>query len=161
MRNKKNTINRFTKIKEDPIYKSILISRITNQLMQDGRKTIAAKIIYQALDIIKEGTKTDPLEYLLASLENVKPEIEIRSRRVGGANYQVPVPVPAGRKESLAIRWIIKAAGDRPNKTYHTFGEKLAAELMEAHESLGGAMKKKQDVHKMAEANKAFAHFRW
>lgn len=129
--------------------------------MKDGKKSIAAKQVYAALDLLVKETKIDPLEFLKTAIENVKPELEVRSRRVGGANYQVPTPVRNERKESLAIRWIIIAASDRPSKTYHSFAEKLAAELKDAHENQGGAVKKKLDTHKMADANKAFAHFRW
>ena len=161
MRNHKKSVNKYTILKPDNVYHSTLVSKLVNHLMLDGKKSVAAKLVYHALSVLAEQAKADPIEYLQTALDNVKPEIEIRSRRVGGANYQVPVPVPPARKESLAIRWIAKAASDRPNKTFHTFGDKLAAELMEAHENQGGAMKKKMDVHKMAEANKAFAHFRW
>lgn len=161
MRNKKHSTSELNKVKPDVVHGSILISKLINHIMKDGRKSVAAKQVYNCLDIIAEKTKVDPLEYLTTALENVKPELEIRSRRVGGANYQVPMPVRADRKESLAIRWVLDASDARPNKTFHSYAEKLAAELMEAHENQGGAMKKKFDTHKMAEANKAFAHFRW
>jgi len=161
MRHQKVSINTYTRLKPDPVYKSLLVSKIINQVMKDGKKAIAAKQVYAALDSIVQKTKSDPLDYFQTAVENVKPELEVRSRRVGGANYQVPMPVRPERKESLAIRWLIKAASERPNKTHHTFGEKLAAELIDAHENQGGAIKKKLDTHKMADANKAFAHFRW
>ena len=161
MRHQKITTNRYLKVKPDLIYDSLIVSKLINQVMKDGKKTVAAKAVYFALDIIAHDTKANPLEYLKTALDNVKPELEVRSRRVGGANYQVPMPVRPERKESLAIRWTINAASERPNKTYHTFAEKLAAELKDAHENQGGAIKKKIDTHKMAEANKAFAHFRW
>ena len=161
MRHQKVSTNANVRLKPDPVYKSLLISKIINQVMRDGRKTVAAKQVYSALNSIAQKTKIDPLDYFQAAIENIKPELEVRSRRVGGANYQVPVPVRPERKESLAVRWLIKAASERPNKTYHTFGEKIAAELVDAYENQGGAIKKKIDTHKMAEANKAFAHFRW
>jgi small subunit ribosomal protein S7 len=148
-------------LRPDPIYDSLLISRIINRVMKDGKKSTAARQIYKALSIIKEQQKSDPLEFLQTALDKIKPELEVRSRRVGGATYQVPVPVRPGRKETLAIRWTVKAATDRPNKTFHSFGEKFAAELTDATAGQGGAFKKKEDTHKMAEANKAFAHFRW
>lgn len=148
-------------LQADPVYNSLLVSRIINRVMKDGKKTTAARQVYKALEVIKDNQKTEPLEFLLSALEKIKPELEVRSRRVGGATYQVPVPVRPNRKETLAVRWIVKAALDRPNKTYHSFGEKLAAELIDAHAEQGGAFKKKEDTHKMAEANKAFSHFRW
>lgn len=161
MRNRKKTTSRLARVRQDPVHNSVLISKIVNHIMKDGKKTVAAKQVYQALDLIAAKTKSDPLEYLKTALENIKPEMEVRSRRVGGANYQVPMPVRPERKQSLAIRWIVKAAADRPNKTYHTFGQKLAAEFIDAYSNQGEAIKKKLDTHKMAEANKAFSHFRW
>lgn len=161
MRHKKPKTNRYLHQKPDMKYGSIIVSKFINKVMKDGRKSIAAKQVYNALEILAKDSKSDPVEFLKTALENVKPELEVRSRRVGGANYQVPMPVRPERKDSLAIRWIISAASDRPNKTHHTFADKLAAEIKEAHENQGGAVKKKLDTHKMAEANKAFAHFRW
>jgi len=159
MRTKK--VHKRQALKPDPIYNNLLVSRIINRVLKDGKKSVATRQVYKALDVIKQQQKTDPLEFLQAALDKIKPELEVRSRRVGGATYQIPVPVRPGRKETLAIRWTIKAANARPNKTYHSFGEKLAAELIDANNDQGGAFKKKEDTLKMAEANKAFAHFRW
>ena len=151
-----------TKIAQvDSIYNSNLVARIINGTMKDGKKSIAAKHVYQALDIITEQAKKDGLEYLNEALDNIRPTIEVRSRRVGGASYQVPTPIRPERRDSLAVRWLLNAARARSNNAYHTFAEKLAAEVIDAHENQGSAIKKKLDTHKMAEANKAFAHFRW
>ncbi len=146
------------KIEPDPKYNSYVIAKLVNKVMWDGKKTIAQKIVYGAMDIIKEKTGEDPLNYVLKAIENVKPEIETRTRRVGGANYQVPVDVPPERQLSLAIRWIVNYARERSGKSMI---EKLAGELMDAYNQRGGAIKKREDTHKMAEANRAFAHFRW
>jgi len=148
-------------ISPDPIYKSRLVTRLINRVMKEGKKTVAQRQVYQALDLVKEKTKKDPLEVFGQAVENVKPTMEVRPRRVGGAAYQVPIPVKGDRRESLAIRWLILAAKARPNKEYHCFWEKLAAELIDASQNSGGAFKKKEDIYRMAEANKAFAHFRW
>ena len=129
--------------------------------MQEGKKAIAQKQVYSALELIKEKTKQEPLEVLTQAIEKVRPSLEVRPRRVGGASYQVPIPVKGDRRESLAIRWLIKAARSRPNKQYHHFYEKLAAEIIDAQEAQGEAVKKKENIHKVAEANRAFAHFRW
>ena len=129
--------------------------------MKDGEKTVAQKQIYLALDLLKEKTGSDPLEVLTKAVENVKPVMEVRPRRIGGAAYQVPQPVRGDRREALAIRWLIMAARSRPNKEFHTFGEKFAAEVLDALNNQGAALKKKLDMHRMAEANKAFAHFKW
>lgn len=145
----------------DPIYQSRLVTRLINRVMEQGKKTIAQKQVYSALELIEKETKTDPLEFLTQAIEKVKPAIEVRPRRVGGASYQVPIPVRGDRRESLAIRWLIKAAQSRPNKQFHYFYQKLAAEIIEAQQGQGEAMKKKENVHRMADANKAFAHFRW
>jgi len=145
----------------DPIYDNRLVAKLINRVMKDGKKSIAQKHVYKALEIIQEKTKTDPLDFLRDALHNVKPSMEVRSRRVGGAAYQVPAPVKGDKKESLAIRWIIQSARKRPNSQYHHFYDKLAAELMDAQQNQGGAVDKKTQTHKMAEANKAFAHFRW
>lgn len=158
MRSKKAPI-RITK--PDPIYGSTLVTKIINRVMFDGKKTVAAKQIYKALDILQEKTSRNPIEVLNQALDNIRPQMEVRARRIGGAAYQVPSPVRTERKDSLAIRWLVLAAGDRPSSTYHSFGEKLAAELLDAVAETGGAVKKKLDTHRMAEANKAFAHFRW
>lgn len=148
----------------DAIYKSRLVSHLINHLMISGKKNIAQKHVYQALDFLaKEKTeeKISALDILNTALENIKPSVEVRSRRIGGAAYQVPTPVRTERRESLALRWLIQAARARSNKEYHHFWQKLAAEILDAYNNTGAAIKKKQDIHKMAEANKAFAHFRW
>ncbi len=146
----------------DPIYGNRQIMRLVNRVMQDGKKQIAFKEVYQALKIVKQKTKTDePVEVFHQALENIKPNLEVRSRRVGGAAYQVPMPVKGDRREALAIRWLIFAARKRPNKEYHSFSEKLAAEMIDASKNEGGAIQKKQETQRMADANKAFSHFRW
>ncbi len=149
------------KIQLDPIYGSELVSKIINGCMIEGKKSIAAKQIYAAIDLIAEQTGRDGLEYLVEAMENVKPTIEVRSRRVGGASYQVPTPIRPERRDSLAIRWVLNAAKARSNNPTRTLADKIAAEILEAHENAGAAIKKKLDTHKMAEANKAFSHFRW
>lgn len=145
----------------DSIYSSKLIAKIINRVMKDGEKSVAAKQVYKALEIIGEKSGQGPTEVLNNAVENVKPTMEVRPRRIGGAAYQVPQPVRGDRRESLAIRWLILAARARSNKEYHSFSEKLAMEIMDALNSQGAAMKKKTDMHRMAEANKAFAHFKW
>jgi len=145
----------------DPIYQSRLVTKLINRVMKDGKKTLAQKHVYRAFEIIKEKTKIDPLVVFEKALENTKPRAEVRSRRVGGAAYQIPLPVKGPRQESLAIRWIVLSARARPNKEYHTFAKKLAAELIDAFNETGGAVAKKQEVERLAEANKAFAHLRW
>jgi len=146
----------------DPIYSSRQVMNLVNRIMRDGKKQIAYNNVYKAFEIIKKKLKTEePQEIFRQALENIKPSMEVRSRRVGGAAYQVPVPVRGERRESLALRWLVLEARKRPNKEYHTFSEKLAAELIDASRNEGGAVKKKQDTYKMAEANKAFSHFRW
>lgn len=158
MRSKKTPAK---KIQLDPIYGSELVSKIINGCMIEGKKSIAAKQIYAAIDIIAEQTGRSGIEYLTEAMENVKPTIEVRSRRVGGASYQVPTPIRPERRDSLAIRWVLNAAKARSNNPTRTLADKIAAEVLEAHENTGSAIKKKLDTHKMAEANKAFAHFRW
>lgn len=145
----------------DTVYSDSMVAKLINKSMLSGKKTIAAKHVYKAIDIISEKTGKDGLTYLNEALENVKPNIETRSRRVGGASYQVPTPIRPERRDSLAVRWVLNAVKARGNNPLRTFAEKLAAELMEAHENQGAAIKKKLDTHKMADANKAFAHFRW
>jgi small subunit ribosomal protein S7 len=155
-RKKRGSLER--QIQPDPIYNDVLISKLINRIMRDGKKTIAEKIVYGAMDIIKEKTKKDPLEVTKQAIENVKPEVEVKSRRVGGATYQVPVEVRPARRTSLAIRWIVtimRSKSGRPAK------EILASELIEAFNNTGAAIKKKEDTHRMAEANKAFASYRW
>jgi len=145
----------------DSIYQSRLVTRLINRVMKDGKKTTAQKQVYKAFELIEEKTKKHPLEIFTKALENVKPTMEVRPRRVGGAAYQVPMPVRGDRRESLAIRWVVLYARQRPNSEYRHFYEKLAAEILDAAQNQGGAVKKRQEVHRMAEANKAFAHFRW
>ena len=145
----------------DPIYGSRLVSRFINKVMISGKKTVAEKLVYKALEAIKEQIKEEPLSVFEKAISNVTPRMEVRPRRVGGASYQVPVEVRGDRKEALAIRWILSGARSRPNKEYHTFDKKLAAELLDAANSTGMAIKKKDDVQKQAAANRAFSHFRW
>lgn len=145
----------------DPLYQHHLVSQLINRIMHDGKKTVATKQIYATMDLLKSKSGSDPLPLLLQAIENISPQMEVRSRRIGGAAYQVPTPVRASRRDSLAIRWLITAAKDRPNTEYRTFATKLAAEINDALNNTGGAVKKKLDTHRMAEANKAFAHFRW
>jgi len=149
------------KILSDPVFNDKLLGRLINRVMRSGKKLIAQQNVYLSLEKIKEKINEDPLLVFRQAIENVKPQMEVRSRRVGGAAYQVPTPVKGERRESLAIRWIIQSAQKRPNKEYRTFVDKLTAELVDAYHNTGGAIKKKEDTHRMAEANKAFAHFRW
>ena len=142
----------------DPLYNSTLVSKFINTVMSDGKRSTAERILYKSFDIIKERTGDDPLKVFKKALDNVKPSLEVKSRRVGGSNYQVPVEVGQSRRLSLAIRWLILYSQQRGEKTMR---EKLAAEILDASNLRGGAMKKKEDTHKMAEANKAFAHYRW
>ncbi len=142
----------------DPKYKSLLVAKFINSLMERGKKSIAEKVFYDSLAIIEEKIKKDGVEVFEKAVENVKPILEVRSRRVGGATYQVPVEVRPNRKQALALRWLIGYSKARPGKS---MAEKLAAELMAAANKEGGSIKKREDTHKMAEANKAFAHFRW
>jgi len=145
---------------EDPVFGSRLVTRLINRTMRSGKKTAAQKQVYGAFALLK-GKGQDPLAVFNQAIENIKPAIEVRPRRVGGAAYQVPMPVRAERRETLAIRWLLKAANARPNKEYHSFAQKLAAEITDAAQNTGGAIKKKLDIQRMAEANRAFAHFRW
>ncbi|PIR70692.1 MAG: 30S ribosomal protein S7 [Candidatus Niyogibacteria bacterium CG10_big_fil_rev_8_21_14_0_10_42_19] len=146
-------------VKPDPTYNSLLVEKITNQIMQDGKKSIARKVVYDALLEIKKKIKTEnPLEVLEKAIENISPQIEVRSRRVGGANYQVPREVRDQRKLALAVRWLVLATLATKGKK---MSEKLANELIAASKKEGAAYKKKEDTHRMAEANRAFAHFAW
>lgn len=145
----------------DPTFEDILLAKFINRVMRSGKRSVAQKNVYEALSRIKEKLNQDGLLVFRQAIENVKPQMEVHSRRVGGAAYQVPAPVKGDRKESLAIRWVIQAALKRPNKEYHTFADKLVAELIDAYNNTGGAIKKREDTHRMAESNKAFAHFRW
>jgi small subunit ribosomal protein S7 len=142
----------------DPKYKNALVARFVNNIMERGKKSVAEGIFYGAMDLIQKRTQEDPLKLFEKSVGNVKPIIEVKSRRVGGATYQVPTEVRPERRTALAIRWLISYAGERSEKSME---EKLAAELIDAANNRGGAIKKREDVHKMAEANKAFAHYRW
>ncbi len=145
----------------DPIYNSRLVTRFINRVMVDGKKTIAQSLVYKALESIEKEAGKNPISTFEAAISNVSPRMEVRPRRVGGASYQVPVEVRGDRKEALAIRWIINAARSRSNKEYHTFDKKLTAELLDAADNKGVAIKKKEDTLKAAEANRAFAHFRF
>lgn len=145
----------------DPLYGSVLVSRLINRVMLDGKKSVAQKQVYKAFEIIEAETGQDPLMVYRTALDNVKPIMEVRARRVGGAAYQVPMPVKTDRRLTLAIRWIVDFANNRPNKEYHSFGEKLAAELIDAANNQGDAIRQKETTHRMAEANQAFAHFAW
>ena len=142
----------------DPIYKSTIIPKLVNSIMYDGKKTIAEKIVYDAIDKIKSKVKEEPINVFNDAINNIKPTVEVRSRRVGGATYQVPVEVKAKRGQALALRWLMDATRKRKNKT---MAEKLYAEILDASQNKGSAIKKREDTHKMAESNKAFAHFRW
>ena len=142
----------------DPVYNDVIVAKFINQIMRRGKKTIARKIVYGAFDIIKEKTKKEPLEVFEAALRNASPLLEVKSKRVGGATYQVPVEVKGDRKITLAMRWFILGAKGKKGKPMR---EKMAQELMDAANNTGWAIKKKNDTHRMAEANRAFAHFAW
>ena len=146
------------KIYPDPKYRSVVISKFINSIMYDGKRSTAEKILYEALDKIKEKGKEDPIKVFNNAINNVKPNLEVRSRRVGGATYQVPVEVKSKRAQALAIRWLVDSARKRKDKY---MSDKIFSELFDAYEKKGSAVKKREDVHKMAESNKAFAHFRW
>ena len=146
------------KLNPDPVYNSLSVSKFTNMIMLDGKKRVAERILYSALEILAKNNKEDPITMMDKALQNVSPSVEVKSRRVGGSNYQVPVEVNTKRKQSLAMRWILEAADKRNEKTMKS---KLAGELQDAYDNKGSAVKKREDVHKMAEANKAFAHYRW
>ncbi|MBQ1812632.1 MAG: 30S ribosomal protein S7 [Bacilli bacterium] len=142
----------------DPIFHSKIVTKLINQIMVDGKRGKAETIVYDAFDMVKEKTNSDPNEVFAKALENIKPALEVKARRVGGANYQVPMEVSADRAQSLALRWLHTAAKGRGGKS---MAEKLANELIDASNNTGGAVKKREDTHRMAEANKAFAHYRW
>lgn len=148
-------------VEPDPIYNSRLVTRFINRVMSDGKKTIAQNLVYKAFTYIEDQLKKNPVQVFETAIANVAPRMEVRPRRVGGASYQVPIEVRGERKEALAIRWLIAAARDRSNKEYHSFDLKLAAELLDAAENKGSAIKKREESHRAAEANKAFSHFRW
>jgi small subunit ribosomal protein S7 len=142
----------------DPVYGSTLVEKFVNSMMWDGKKAVSQRIFYAAMDTLRERTSDDPLKLFKKAVENAKPLLEVKTRRVGGANYQVPIEVPQNRRTSLAIRWILTNARSRPEKG---MPDRLANELNDAANLRGGAIKKRDDVHRMAEANKAFAHYRW
>ena len=151
-------ITRKKEVIVDPVYNSTLIAKLINGILQAGKKNLAQNIMYGAMDMIQEKIKEDPFKVVTKALENIKPQIETRSRRVGGATYQVPMEVRRERAYSLAIRWLIDNARSRPG---HSFKEKLVGELLDAYALKGGAMKKREVVQKMAESNRAFAHYKW
>ena len=142
----------------DPLYNSVLVTKLVNSIMLDGKKGVAQKVVYGAFDIIKEKTDKEPMEVYTQALENIMPSLEVKARRVGGATYQVPIEVRPERRQTLGLRWLTAYARARGEKTMK---ERLAGELMDAANNTGGAVKKREDVHKMAQANQAFAHYRW
>ena len=142
----------------DPIYNSKLVTKLINRLMIDGKKGVAQTILYDAFDMIKEKTNEEPMDVLNKALENIQPSLEVKSRRVGGANYQVPIEVRPERRQALGLRWLVQYARLRGG---HSMAENLANEIMDAANGVGAAVKKREDTHRMAEANKAFAHYRW
>ena len=142
----------------DPLYESVMVTRLINSIMLDGKKGVAQKIVYSAFDIIKDKTGKEPLDVFIEALENIMPTLEVKSRRVGGATYQVPIEVRPDRRQTLGLRWLTSYARDRNEKTMK---ERLAGEIMDAANSSGAAVKRREDTHKMADSNKAFAHYRW
>lgn len=142
----------------DPIYNSKVVTKLINQIMNDGKRGTAEKILYEAFDTIKEKTNQDPMEVFNKAMENIKPALEVKSRRVGGSNVQVPIEVNDTRSQTLALRWLVNYSRLRSGRG---MANKLASEIMDAANGIGGAVKKREDTHKMAEANKAFAHYRW
>jgi small subunit ribosomal protein S7 len=142
----------------DPIYQNVLVTQLINKIMLHGKKTLAERVVYQALDAISEKTANDPVITLKKAVDNARPLLEVRSRRVGGATYQVPVEVRPARSTTLALRWLVNFSRQRKE---HTIADRLVAELMDASQGQGASVKRREDIHKMAEANKAFAHYRW
>ncbi|MDP8992436.1 MAG: 30S ribosomal protein S7 [Actinomycetota bacterium] len=142
----------------DPVYRSVLVTQLVNKILSRGKRTLAERIVYDSLDIVKDKTGSEPVSTLKRAVENVRPQLEVRSRRVGGATYQVPVEVRPRRSTTLSIRWLVGYARQRREKT---MAERLANELLDASNGLGSAVKRREDLHKMAESNKAFAHYRW
>ena len=142
----------------DPMYNSVLVTKLVNSIMLDGKKGVAQKVVYGAFDIIKDKTEKDPLEVLTQAMENIMPSLEVKARRVGGATYQVPMEVRPARRQTLGLRWLTNYSRVRGERT---MAERLAGEIMDAANNTGSAVKKREDTHKMAESNKAFAHFRW
>lgn len=147
-------------IQPDPLYRNRMVTKLINRAMLDGKKSVAERQVYRGFELIKAKGE-DPMQVFATALDNVRPVMEVRPRRVGGAAYQVPTPVRGTRRDALAIRWIIAAARARSNSEFHTFGEKIAVELMDASKNEGGAVKKKLEVERVADANRAFSHFRW
>ena len=145
-------------IKPDAVYESTLVTQVTNKLLQSGKRSTAERIMYGAMDIVEDKTGGEPLSTLKRAIENVKPQLEVKSRRVGGATYQVPVEVRPRRANTLAIRWLVTFARDRRERS---MAERLANEILDASNGLGASVKRREDMHKMAESNKAFAHYRW
>ncbi len=142
----------------DPVYNSSIIAKLINNVMQDGKKAVAQKIVYGAMDVIKDKMKEDPLKVVLKSIDNIRPQVETRSRRVGGATYQVPMDVRKERSFALGLRWLVQHASERGGKS---FQDKLVGEILDGFGDKGGAIKKREAVHKMAESNRAFAHYKW
>jgi small subunit ribosomal protein S7 len=142
----------------DPIYHSLLVTQVVNKILQRGKRSVAERIVYDALKVVEEKTGGEPVTTLKRAIDNVKPQLEVKSRRVGGATYQVPIEVRAPRANTLAIRWVVGYARQRREKT---MAQRLANELLDASNSIGASVKRKEDMHKMAESNKAFAHYRW
>jgi small subunit ribosomal protein S7 len=159
MGRRKKSVNR--EIPLDPIYPHHLVAKLINKVMVSGKKSIAQKQVYRAFEIVEKKTKKPALEVFLSAMDNIRPRVEVRSRRVGGAAYQVPMMVRGKRQDALAIRWLVSAARARPNSEYHTFAEKLAAEIVDASQRAGAAFTRKEEIEKVAEANRAFAHLRW
>jgi small subunit ribosomal protein S7 len=145
----------------DPVYGSKLVTKLINRAMKDGKKSVARKEVYRAMELIREALGEDPVKTFDKAMENIKPTMEVRPRRIGGAAYQVPQQVRGPRRESLGIRWLVASANARSNSEFHTFAEKIAAEIKDALKGEGLSVKKRQEVERVAEANKAFAHFRW
>lgn len=145
----------------DPMYGNKLITKLINRSMKDGKKSVARREVYHAMELIREKAGGDPIKVFDAAMEQIKPTMEVRPRRVGGAAYQVPMQVRGPRRDSLAIRWLVAAANSKSNSEFHTYAEKLATEIIDASKGEGLSVKKRQDMERVAEANKAFAHFRW
>ena len=146
------------KIAADPVYGSVLVQQLVNKIMLDGKKSTSERIVYDALSYVEERTGTSPAQVLNNALDNIRPRLEVKSRRVGGATYQVPVEVDARRANTLALRWMVGFARSRREKT---MGRRLAGEILDAKDNIGSSVKRKEDTHRMAEANRAFAHYRW
>lgn len=148
-------------IEADVVYRSLLVQKLINRVMKAGKKQLAQRIVYEALELIKKAGNEEPLKILELAISNISPRMEVRPRRVGGASYQVPSEVRGDRKISLAIRWLIQAAMKRSSKEYHSFSQKLSVEIIDAGKNLGEAIRKREMMQKMADANRAFSHFRW